>query len=66
MAINVIIHTIYSNSHNTYKFNTMKTNLEKLQNLCEIVNIRYSKGLNDDDQVAKMFEFERKQKDDEE
>ena len=39
----------------------MKTNLEKLQNLCDIVNIRYSKGLNDDDQVKKMFEFEKKQ-----
>ena len=41
----------------------MKTNLEKLQNLCEIVNIRYSKGLNDDDQVKKMFEFEKQQND---
>ena len=41
----------------------MKTNLEKLQNLCKIVNMRYSKGLNDDDQIKKMFEFEKKQND---
>jgi hypothetical protein len=41
----------------------MKTNLEKLQILCNAVNKRYAKGLNDDDQVAKMFKFASSQND---
>jgi len=36
----------------------MKTNLEKLKTLCDVVNKRYAKGLNDDDEVKKMFDFE--------
>ena len=34
-------------------------NLNKLQKLCDIVNNRNSKGLNDDDQVARMYKFEK-------
>jgi len=32
-------------------------NLKRLQNLCDAVNSRYQRGLNDDDAVAKMLKF---------
>ena len=32
-------------------------NLSKLKNLCEAVNRRYLRGLNDDDQVQALFKF---------
>ena len=38
-------------------------NLKKLQSLCDTVNRRYASGLNDDDQVNRMFTFEDKIKD---
>jgi hypothetical protein len=38
-------------------------NLTKLQSLCDTVNRRYASGLNDDDQVNRMFTFEDKIKD---
>ena len=41
----------------------MKTNLEKLEKLCEIVNTRYLSGKNDDDQVRAMFNFEKEHSD---
>ena len=41
----------------------MKTNLEKLEKLCEIVNNRYLSGLNDDDQVRAMFKFAKEHPD---
>jgi hypothetical protein len=41
----------------------MKTNLQKLQRLCDIVNKRYKNELNDDDQVKRMFEFREKHTD---
>ena len=37
-----------------------KTPFEKLESLCDIVNKRYAKGLNDDDQVKKMFDYKNK------
>ena len=37
--------------------------LNKLQKLCEIVNSRYASGLNDDDQVRNLFNYEKKIKD---
>lgn len=37
-----------------------KTPFEKLEELCNIVNKRYAKGLNDDDQVKKMFDYKNK------
>ncbi len=39
---------------------TKKSNLEKLQSLCDTVNRRYSSGLNDDDQINRLFTFESK------
>ena len=36
-----------------------KKHLKQLQMLCHKVNRRYAKGLNDDDQVAAMFKFEK-------
>ena len=41
----------------------MKTNLEKLEKLCEIVNTRYLSGKNDDEQVRNMFNFESEHSD---
>lgn len=38
-------------------------NLAKLQNLCNAVNRRYESGLNDDDQVKRMFDFEKQTND---
>lgn len=32
-------------------------NLKKLQRLCDTVNRRYQRGLNDDDAVGAMFKF---------
>ena len=32
-------------------------NLKRLQNLCNAINSRYQRGLNDDDAVSKMFKF---------
>ena len=40
--------------------NMKKTPFEKLKELCNIVNKRYAKGLNDDDQVKKMFDYKNK------
>lgn len=37
-----------------------KTPFEKLEELCSIVNKRYAKGLNDDDQVKRMFNYKNK------
>ena len=37
-----------------------KTPFEKLEKLCDIVNKRYAKGLNDDDQVKRMFDYKNK------
>lgn len=34
--------------------------LQKLQKLCDIVNDRYAKGLNDDNQVSSMFSYAEK------
>lgn len=34
--------------------------LKKLQALCEASNNKYSKGLNDDDQIRKIFDFAKK------
>lgn len=39
---------------------TATTPLQKLQTLCSKVNSRYSAGLNDDDQVKAMFEYQKK------
>jgi len=36
-----------------------KTPFEKLESLCDIVNKRFAKGLNDDDQVKKMLDFKK-------
>lgn len=51
---------IVENSLNS-EFNTVlessDKNLSKLSKLCEIVNKRYAKGLNDDDQVSAMYKF---------
>ena len=38
----------------------MKTPFERLEQLCHVVNKRYAKGLNDDDQVKKMFDYKNK------
>lgn len=38
-------------------------NLKRLQCLCDAVNSRYQRGLNDDDQVRNMFKFEKSIKD---
>ena len=42
---------------------TENKELSKLKRLCETVNRRYSSGLNDDDQVRRMFDYESKVKD---
>lgn len=36
------------------------TPFERLEQLCEVVNKRYAKGLNDDDQVKKMLDYRDK------
>ena len=38
----------------------MKTPFERLEQLCHVVNKRYAKGLNDDDQVKRMFDYKNK------
>ena len=44
--------------------NTTSTNIDKIYNrlkkLCEKVNTRNEKGLNDDDQAKALFDFEKK------
>lgn len=37
-----------------------KTPLQKLQELCDKCNRRYLAGLNDDDQVKAMFDYQKK------
>ena len=38
----------------------MKTPFERLEQLCHVVNKRYAKGLNDDDQVKRMLDYRDK------
>lgn len=45
---------------NTTNTPTIDSVYNRLQRLCEIVNNRYAKGLNDDDQVKEMFDFAKK------
>lgn len=39
---------------------TQTTPLQKLQSLCDKSNRRYAAGLNDDDQVKAMFDYQKK------
>lgn len=39
---------------------TATTPIQKLQTLCSKVNTRYAAGLNDDDQVKAMFDYQKK------